>query len=211
MPSLSFIRSVLFLILFSVAFFTQANSKSILILGDSLSAGYGITIEEGWVALLEKRLLAQGHDYRVINDSISGDTSSNGLNRIAASLKKYKPAIVLIELGGNDGLRGIHPKTMRRNLGEIVRLAKAANAKVIIVAVPLPPNYGRAYIKRFLSVYQQIAHEQQVPIVDNFLTGIGDNSNLMQADGIHPNAKAQEILLDNVWPIIMQNIVSKAS
>ena len=175
-----------------------------------MSAGYGIPIEKGWVALLEKRLAAKGYNYRVINDSISGDTTSNGLRRIAAALKKYKPNLVIIELGGNDGLRGIKPTIMRRNLQKMVRLAKQKDASVILLAVPLPPNYGRAYIDRFLKVYSQVAKEENVAIVPNFLKNVGGISSLMQQDGVHPNAKAQKRLLNNAWPVIKQNLKSIA-
>lgn len=180
----------------------QANRKTLLIIGDSLSAGYGIEEKRGWVSLLKQRLSEQGYDYRVVNDSISGDTTSNGLSRIKAGLKRHKPNLVLIELGGNDGLRGISPKTMSENLSRMIVLAKSTNAKVILLAVPLPPNYGPAYINRFLSVYRKLAAQENIPLVNNFLKGIGGHPDLMQADGIHPNVKAQPLLLNNAWPII---------
>jgi acyl-CoA thioesterase I len=177
-----------------------AQKNTILIIGDSLSAGYGINLKQGWVYLLQKRLDKNNYPYRIINSSISGDTSSNGLIRLPKTLIKYKPQIVIIELGGNDGLRGISAKTMQSNLNQLVNKALDAKAKVLLIGVRLPPNYGATFIKQFATVYKDVAKTHQVLLVPQFLKNVGTNLQLMQKDGIHPNAKAQQQLLDNVWP-----------
>jgi acyl-CoA thioesterase-1 len=188
---------------------THAAQTTLLIIGDSLSAGYGIKKEQSWVNLLKKRIASKGYAVNVVNDSISGDTSSNGLSRLDDSLKKYKPNIVVIELGGNDGLRGISPQAMQQNLTEMIEKIKASGAKVLMLGVPLPPNYGQVYIERFLTVYQQVAKQQNIPLVQNFIENIGGNPRLMQADGIHPNALAQPVLLDNVWMQLEQLLIKE--
>lgn len=202
-------RLVLGLLLFSCVSISSANEQTILIIGDSLSAGYGIDIEQGWVKLLQRRLIEEKYLYSVINDSISGDTTSNGLARLIKALVKYHPEIVIIELGGNDGLRGITLASMRENLAKMIKLSQKAKAKVLLVGVPLPPNYGPAYIKQFQAVYTELAKTSHIPLANNFLDKVGGVSDLMQADGIHPNAKAQPQLLTNVWgslaPLLKKN------
>lgn len=175
---------------------------TILIIGDSLSAGYGIPAERGWVSLLQKRLNQQGYDYTVVNDSISGDTTSNGLKRLSQSLNQHNPEITLIELGGNDGLRGISPAVMQQNLTKMVRLIKKSGSKALLVGVVLPPNYGRAYLTRFIQAYRTVAEQQDIPLVADILKGVGGNPKLMQRDRVHPTLKAQQKLLDNVWPTL---------
>ena len=179
---------------------TQASQQSLLIIGDSLSAGYGIDPKLGWVNLLQQRLRAEKYSYTVINDSISGDTTSNGLTRLRRGLKKYRPKIVIIELGGNDGLRGISLGSMKKNLAEMIELVLSSGARVLLVAVPLPPNYGNAYIKKFESVYLSLASQYGICLVSEFLQGVGALPEMMQSDGIHPKQKAQVILLSNLWP-----------
>lgn len=187
---------MLLLLNLSVAF---ANPQKILIIGDSLSSGYGLNLNEGWAVLLQKKLKSKRCHYTVINDSISGDTTSNGLARLPKALKKYQPGIVIIELGGNDGLRALSPTAMRLNLNEMVTLSQKAGAKVLLLGVRIPPNYGNAYISRYRKVFFTIAKKKNVLLVAKILNNIGGNTHLMQSDGIHPNAKAQPILLQNVW------------
>lgn len=175
------------------------SAKTLLIVGDSISAGFGIEQGKGWVALLEQRLQTQHYNYQVVNASISGDTTSNGLTRMPALLAEYKPAVVLIELGGNDGLRAIPPKQIQQNLSAMVELAKQAKAEVLLVGIELPPNYGKQYLEKFIAVFPAVAKEQQVKLVPSIVANTGGHSELMQADGVHPNTKAQPIVLEDVW------------
>jgi acyl-CoA thioesterase-1 len=177
-----------------------AQARTLLVVGDSLSAAYGLAVDAGWVALLENRLRAEQLDYKVINASISGDTTANGLARLPQLLKEHRPDIVIIELGGNDGLRGLPLDQMRRNLSAMAAKAKAAGARVLLVGVELPPNYGRRYTDGFRRAYADAAREQRVALAPSFLAGIGANPELMQRDQIHPNAGAQQRMLENVWP-----------
>lgn len=176
-----------------------ANNRPILIIGDSLSAGYGIDTQQGWPILLQDKLKAMQCDYTVINNSIDGDTSSNGLTRIDSALEDYQPAVVIIALGGNDGLRAISPLTIKENLSHMVQKTRESGASVLLVGVRLPPNYGQAYIARYRQVYFQIADECEVPLVPKVLENVGGVEGLIQADGIHPNEIAQPIILGNVW------------
>jgi acyl-CoA thioesterase-1 len=173
--------------------------NTILILGDSLSAGYGIDPAVGWASLLAKRLKAGKYDYRVVNASISGDTSSNGLSRLPTALTAAHPEITIIELGGNDGLRGLAPDQIKKNLTSLIALAKQAGSKVLVVGVRIPPNYGLAYTQQFEGVYQDLAKMGGVTVVPLFLKGIDDHAGWIQADGIHPTQDAQTKMLDNVW------------
>jgi acyl-CoA thioesterase-1 len=177
-----------------------AAQRDILVLGDSLSAAYGIDAGMGWVSLLRQRLQDQGYPYRVINASVSGDTTSGGLQRLPQALQQHHPAILIVELGGNDGLRGTPLQVMRGNLRKLVELGRRAGARVLLVGVRLPPNYGPAYTAAFEEVYVQVARETHTPLVPHLLQGVATHRELMQADGIHPKADAQERLLDNVWP-----------
>ena len=170
-----------------------------LVLGDSQSAAYGIPVEKGWVSLLQKRLDDNPDKWEVINASISGDTTGGGLTRMPAALKRHQPEVVLIELGGNDGLRGLSLKVMHRNLLKIARMAKEQGASVLLLGIRLPANYGPRYGERFHRVFQEVAREADVPLVDFFLEGVAENLDLMQADGIHPSATAQPRILENVW------------
>lgn len=174
--------------------------RTILVVGDSLSAAFGLEARSGWVALLDQRLRESGFDYKVINASISGDTTASGLARLPALLSAHKPAVVIIELGGNDGLRGLSLDQLRHNLAAMTARTKASGARVLLVGIELPPNYGARYTERFRRVYQDTARAQQVALVPSILAGIGADRQLMQADGIHPTADAQGRMLNNVWP-----------
>ncbi|MEO8401366.1 MAG: arylesterase [Gammaproteobacteria bacterium] len=181
--------------------------NTILIVGDSISAGYGINPADGWVSLLEQRLKKENYSYRVINASISGDTLSNGLERIPAALQKYHPQITIIELGGNDGLRGLQLVAIKNNLEQIINRVKAANSKVLVLGMRLPPNYGAAYTQQFMQIFSALSERKDISVVPLFLTGVDDQSPLMQSDGIHPLAMAQPILLNNVWPMLRPLLV----
>ena len=176
-----------------------AAPRTILVLGDSLSAAFGFELRHGWVAQLEQRLARDRLDYTVVNASVSGDTTANGLARLPALLQRHRPGIVIVELGGNDGLRGLPPEQIKHNIVAIVKEAKAAGAKVVLVGVPLPPNYGRQYIERFRRLYGEVAAEQNVALVPSIVDGVAGDRVLMQPDGIHPTAQAQPRMLENVW------------
>lgn len=174
--------------------------NTILIIGDSLSAGYGIDVSKGWVALLQQRLKQENYPYKVINSSISGDTTSNGLSRLKAVLPQVKPHITIIELGANDGLRGLQIDTIKANLQQMITLAKQAGNKVLLLGIRLPPNYGPIYTQQFQQMYHDLATQEGVALVPLFLTNVDEHVELMQADRLHPSVKAQLIILDNIWP-----------
>jgi acyl-CoA thioesterase-1 len=174
----------------------------ILVVGDSLSSGYGIDTEQGWVRLLDERLQRRSYRFRVVNLSISGETTRAGAAVLDPALPKYRPAIVIIGLGGNDGLRGISLAEMRNNLEHLVSAAREQGARVLLLGMRLPPNYGSYYAGKFHEVYLQVAAEQRVPLVPFFLAGVAEDRLLMQEDNIHPNAGAQPKLLDTLWPYL---------
>ena len=178
----------------------QAAAQTLLVVGDSISAGLGLDTSQGWVSLLEQRLKAQGTSYKVVNASISGDTSAGGLARLPALLSGEKPQVVVIELGGNDGLRGLPLLQMQQNLTAMVSASRQAGAKVLLLGMRLPPNYGERYNQAFSQVFQHVAEVNKVALVPFFLDGVGGVANMMQPDGIHPAAVAQPRLLDNMWP-----------
>lgn len=180
----------------------QAAAQTLLVVGDSISAGLGLDTSQGWVNLLDKRLKEQGFDYRVVNASISGDTTAGGLARLPALLSEQKPALVVIELGGNDGLRGMAPAQLQQNLNAMVQQSRQAGAQVVLLGMRLPPNYGQRYTDAFAQVFQSVANEQKIALVPFFLDGVGGVQDMMQADGIHPAVAAQPRLLDNVWPTL---------
>jgi acyl-CoA thioesterase-1 len=194
-----------------VAFFVLAlsgcavanDSQTILILGDSLSAGYGIDEKQSWVALLQSRLNDQGYGYRVVNASISGDTTGGGLRRLPRALSQHEPGIVLIELGGNDGLRGTPVSVIRDNLRSMIELAQDTGARVILAGIEMPPNYGAGYTGDFSRMYPELATDYDAAYTGFFMKNVALNTNLMQPDGIHPNADGQPILLDNIWPALL--------
>ncbi|MBS1200903.1 MAG: arylesterase [Proteobacteria bacterium] len=179
-----------------------AGKPVILVLGDSLSAGYGIPVEQGWVARLQRRLDAEGYGYAVVNASVTGETTVGALERLPRALARHKPALVVIELGGNDGLRGLPVTELRTNLEALVRTSREAGARVLLAAVRMPPNYGPQYTEKFYAVYEGVARDLRVPWVPFFLEGIALREDLFQDDGIHPDLAAQPILLDNVWPVL---------
>jgi acyl-CoA thioesterase-1 len=177
-------------------------APTVLILGDSLSAAYGIPEDRGWVALLQRRLLETGHPHRVVNASVSGETSVGGLNRLPRLLAEHAPALVVLELGANDGLRGFAPQVLGDNLRAMVAASREVGAQVLLLGVRLPPNYGGAFNARFERVYATVADETGTPLVPFFLEGVAEDRALMLPDGLHPAAEAQPRLLDNVWPAL---------
>jgi len=175
----------------------------ILSFGDSLSAAYRLQPEEGWVALLQQRLHSQGYEYQIINASVSGETSSGGLERLPHLLAQYHPAVVLLELGANDGLRGLPLPTVRDNLARMIGLAKDAGAQVLLLGIRLPPNYGPRYGNGFAALYSDLAQQQHVPLVPFLLADVALNPTLMQEDGLHPVAAGEPRVLDTIWPYLL--------
>jgi len=180
----------------------QDRQPVLLVVGDSVSAGYGLANGQGWVELLGKRIAADGLRYRVVNASISGDTTAGGRARLPALLTQHKPAVVVIELGGNDALRGGKLATTRDNLDAMAAASQAAGAKVLIVGMEVPPNYGPAYAREFRDLFASVAKARKVPLVPSFFAGFGEDLSMFQPDRIHPTAEAQPRLLDNVWPAL---------
>jgi acyl-CoA thioesterase-1 len=194
---------VLFLVLLT-GHANSAEAPTVLIFGDSLSAGYGIDVDQSWAALLQSRLQAQGYEHRVVNASISGETTEGGAARIESALASFSPALIILELGGNDGLRGFPPARMKSNLEKIILSSKDSGAAVVILGIRIPTNYGPRYRDAFEQVFRELAGAHEVPWIEFFMERVAMNEELMQGDGIHPNAAAQPILLDNAWPIIAQ-------
>ena len=180
-----------------------AMAKSIVVLGDSISAGYGIEVSQGWVTLVQQKLNEQGGHYIIHNASISGDTTAGGLARIDQALALHKPNIVIIELGANDGLRGLAPAMIKNNLAEIARRAQQAGAKVLLLGMRIPPSYGKRYTDLFYTIYPQLATELGVPYVPFIMENVALNKDMMQADGLHPNAEGQPFIADKVWPQLL--------
>ena len=179
------------------------SAKTIMILGDSLSAGYGIQPQQGWVNLLQKRLEQQyPKQHKVVNASVSGETTSGALARLPKLLQTHRPDLVVIELGGNDGLRGQPPQMIQKNLANLIQQSQKAKAKVIVFGIKMPPNYGQAYSKAFENNYKVVSQQYKVKLLPFFMQGVAGNKTLMQKDLIHPNAKAQTILLNNAYPYI---------
>jgi acyl-CoA thioesterase I len=174
----------------------------ILVLGDSLSAGYGLPAGRGWVDLLQQRLTQQKLDYKVVNASISGDTTLGGRNRLPAALAQHRPRIVVLELGGNDGLRGQPVAAIRDNLKAMVRASRAAGARALIVGIRIPPNYGQQYGRKFQDVFAEVARSEKVPLVPFLLEGFADKRDLFQQDNVHPTEEAQALMLDSVWKVL---------
>jgi len=176
--------------------------KTVLVLGDSLSAEYGLNRGSGWVALLEQKLKKEKIDARVVNASISGETTSGGRSRLPALLSKHRPDIVVIELGANDGLRGQPVTAAEANLRSMIEQSRKNKARVLLVGMRMPPNYGRNYTERFFGMYKNLATQFKAPLVPFMLEGVADKPTLLQADRLHPNAQAHPIILDNIWPQI---------
>ena len=189
----------------------RADPATILVFGDSISAGYGLpSVGRGWVALLQTKLEAAGYGYRVVNASVSGETTAGGLARLPRALGLHHPQIVILELGGNDGLRALPVADMRANLAAMVRLAKDSGATVLLLGIRIPPNYGPEYTDQFFNSYTVLGKELRVPVVPFLLDGIALSPELMQADGIHPNEQGQDKLVANVWPAL-QPLLGKPS
>lgn len=181
-----------------------ALAQNILLVGDSISAAFGLEIQQGWVTLLEQRLAEQGYPHAVVNASVSGDTTAGGLARLPGLLEQFEPELVVIELGGNDGLRALPVSNMQQNLSAMVELAKNAGADVVLLGMRIPPNYGPRYTEAFEQAFVTVAEEHDVPLLPFLLEGVGGVEEMMQNDGVHPTAAAQSLLLDNAWPIIRQ-------
>ncbi len=184
---------------------TDVQARSVVVVGDSLSAEYGIARGSGWVALLEARLAKGKKPWQVVNASISGDTTAGGRSRLAGLLRQHKPAIVIIELGGNDALRGLPLESTADNLRNMVQAAKASGARVLLLGMQVPPNYGQSYARKFAEVFVEISREQQTALVPFLLKGIADGpeaAELFQSDRIHPRAQAHPRMLENVWPAL---------
>ena len=179
-----------------------AESPTILVFGDSLSAGYGIDVDQSWVTLLQKRLDETGYEYRVVNASISGETTAGGATRIDSAIVTFEPELIILELGANDGLRGFPTASIQSNIETIARRARDSGAEVVLLGIRIPTNYGVRYTQAFEAVFSDVAADLEIRWIEFFMDGIALNDDLLQEDRIHPNAEAQPMLLDNAWPII---------
>lgn len=193
------LRIFLFLVL-SVAAGAASAAATILVFGDSVSAGYGLPRDQSWVDLLRARLAREHADYKVVNASVTGETTTGGRARLAATLNQHRPQIVILELGGNDGLRGTRVDTIRANLGAMITEARRRGTKVLLVGMNVPPNYGSDYAEKFRSLFETLARQDRVPLVPFLFEGFATDRGMFQSDGIHPVAAAQQKMLDNVWP-----------
>ena len=189
----------------------RAEGPVVLVVGDSLSAAYGIPASKGWVALLQDRLAERGYPHQVVNASVSGETSAGGLARLPRLLRQHQPEMVLIELGGNDGLRGQPPARLQQNLQKMVDMSREAGALPILMAMRIPPNYGRAYTEAFEGRFAAVAEASKVPLVPFFLADIAGDDTQFQADGIHPDVAAQPVMLEAVWPHLVPLLPAPAS
>lgn len=180
-------------------------ARNILILGDSLSAGYGIPLEAAWPSLLQARLQRQGPDYNVVNLSISGETTAGGRSRLPAALSEHKPSLVLLALGANDGLRGLPLSQTRENLVTMIQVIRNSGARVVLVGMRIPPNYG-PYARQFDALYGELSRDLRLPLVKFLLEGVADQPQLFQPDGLHPVAAAQPRILDNIWPVLQPQL-----
>jgi len=196
------LSQVLLLCLMLCAPAAYSASKTLLVLGDSISAEYGLPRETGWVSLLQKRVTDDKLAVNVVNASISGETTAGGLTRLPALLQQHKPALLIIELGGNDGLRGLSLAATQANLREMIKAADRLGARVLLLGMRVPPNYGPDYSKRFAAMYQGLARERNVKLVPFLFAGLEDTERFFQQDRIHPNQRAQPVMLDTVWPIL---------
>lgn len=194
------------LVLFFITLPAVSASSNLLVLGDSLSAAYGIPAESGWVNLLQARLKKQAYDYNVINASVSGETTYGGANRLPALLESHQPDIVILELGANDGLRALSIKQMQKNLSQIIQQSQAKGAIVLLLGMKLPPNYGIAYTRLFEKSFVRLKDQYDLPFIPFFLQDVALEPSLMQADKLHPNQAAQPLLLDTIWPTLSKII-----
>lgn len=176
--------------------------QTIVVVGDSLSSGYGIAAEQSWVAMLEDRLRSEGYGYEIVNASIAGDTTAGGLARLPRLLEQHDPQILVLELGGNDGLRGQPVAMVRDNLAKMIELGRESGARVVLLGIQIPPNYGPKYTEALAAVYPELAERYYTPLVEFLLDGVALNADLMQPDGIHPNAAGQKVVLANVWRVL---------
>ena len=194
-------RFFVLLILIFTGFPANADAPAILVFGDSISAGYGLAhVEQGWVGMLRAKLKDEGYGYQVVNASVTGETTAGGLARLPRALALHHPRVVILELGGNDGLRALPIDQMRSNLGKMVDLAVASGAQVLLLGMRIPPNYGPEFTEKFFAVFADVARDKKTPLVPFLLNDIALSPNMMQADGVHPNELGQPKLLDNVWP-----------
>jgi acyl-CoA thioesterase-1 len=194
-------RFFVLLILGFAGFQTRADTPAILVFGDSISAGYGLAhVEQGWVGMLRAKLKDEGYGYQVVNASVTGETTAGGLARLPRALALHHPRVVILELGGNDGLRALPIDQMRSNLAKMVDLSADSGAQVLLLGMRIPPNYGPEYTEKFFAVFAEVARDKRTPFVPFLLNDIALSPNLMQADGVHPNDLGQPRLLDNVWP-----------
>ena len=185
-----------------------ASPATIVIYGDSISAAYGIGLDMGWVAYLQKKLQSEGYNYEVKNESISGETTAGGVARIDEVLATLKPTVLILELGANDGLRGLSPIIMKQNLSIIINRAKKSGAKVLLISMRIPPNYGPRYTELFYQTYPTIAETLKIPFVPFILNDIALNKKLMQGDGFHPNTQAQPLIADKIWSYLQPLLVT---
>jgi acyl-CoA thioesterase-1 len=200
-----------FLLLITAAIGQAAQPPTVLVFGDSLSAGYGVDVDQTWVALLQSRLESQGYEHRVINASISGETTQGGMTRISPALENFKPDLVILELGGNDGLRGFPTEVIKENIQTMIEASRAHGAAVVILGIKIPTNYGPRYRQAFEEIYSELAAELDVYWIEFFMENVALNEALMQDDGVHPTTEAQPILLDNAWPVIREALVERGS
>ena len=191
-----------FILLIIAAIGHAAEPPTVLVFGDSLSAGYGVDVDQTWVALLQARLESQGYEHRVINASISGETTQGGMTRIAPALENFHPELVSLELGGNDGLRGFPANVIKDNIRAMIDASRQHGATVVILGIKIPTNYGPRYRQSFENIYSELATEMDLYWIEFFMEGVALNEDLMQDDGIHPTTEAQPVLLDNAWPVI---------
>ena len=181
---------------------TAAEPPTVLVFGDSLSAGFGIDVDQSWVALLQKRFEETGYEHRVVNASISGETTAGGATRIEQAIATFSPELIILELGANDGLRGFPPERIKENLETIAKRARDSGAEVVLLGIKIPTNYGTRYSQAFEAVFAEVASDLDIRWIEFFMDGIALNDDLLLDDRIHPNAEAQPLLLDNAWPII---------
>ena len=203
MKSLYFRLLTIILLLQPISGFAQDDQpQTLMVFGDSLSAAYGIAEDAGWVNLLDHKLKQENYDYRVVNASVSGETSTGGLARLPAMLSTHSPNIVILELGGNDGLRGLPLDSLKANLQEMVTMIEQAGSQILLAGIQIPPNYGPRYTVPFFELFGEIANEKDLPLIPFLIDGIPQQPELMQNDGIHPKAEAQWMIVENVWPYL---------
>jgi acyl-CoA thioesterase-1 len=199
------------LLISGISLIATVQANTLLVMGDSLSAGYGMPPEATWVTLLERRLDQGDTDHTVINASISGETSRGGLERLPALLREHQPDVIILELGANDGLRGFQIPQITRNLGEMIELSQQSGATVVLLGIRLPPNFGSRYTEPFFEQYATLAEKYDVFYLPFMLEGVALYRELMQEDGLHPTSEAQPIILDNVWPLVQKALGQSSS